>query len=70
MYRNYNLRHCNSESNANLNANDAYIENSCANVSNTLDIEYDECACGYDSYNMFPENPVLRTKLCTYSKNV
>ncbi len=34
-------------------------EDHCSNVENTLG-EYDECDCGYDdSYNPFPENPVL-----------
>lgn len=34
------------------------FEDSCCDVENTLGM-YDECECGFDSYNPFPENPVL-----------
>lgn len=33
-------------------------EESCSDVENTLGI-YDECNCGFDEFNEFPENPVL-----------
>lgn len=64
MYRNF--RHCGCNSNMNLEDS---MEKSCSDVSNVLDMYYNECECGYNSYNYFPENPVLRTELCTYSKN-
>ena len=39
--------------------NKEYYEGHCSNVMNTLDT-YDDCECGFgNSYNPFPENPVL-----------
>ena len=65
MYRNY--RHCSC--NLDNQTNPMTMENSCSGVSNVLDMYYNECECGYDNYSYFPENPVLRTKLCSNSKN-
>ena len=39
--------------------NKEYYEGHCSNVENTLGT-YDDCECGFgNSYNPFPENPVL-----------
>ncbi len=41
-----------------LSEND--LETKCNNVSNTLNSQMEECACGFEEdYNGFPENPVL-----------
>ena len=70
MHRNYMHRSCGCGCNSNMeeNSND-YIEESCSNVSNSLDMYYNECECGYDEYNSLPQNPLLRSKLCSNSKN-
>ena len=63
-------RQCNCGCNSNMDVSpESYTENSCSDVSNTQNMCYDECECGYDDYNVFPENPILRTKLCAYPKN-
>lgn len=69
MYRNYMRKHCNC-CNCNMNDNtEHYMEASCSDVCNAINMPYDDCECGYDEYNVFPESPVLRSKLCTNPKN-
>lgn len=34
------------------------FEETCCDVENTLGM-YDDCECGFDEYNAFPEDPVL-----------
>ena len=60
MYRNYRMRSCNCGYNNNLEMQTEGIqEHACSEYDNTLDLNFDECACGYDEYNSFPTNPVL-----------
>ena len=51
----------NNWSNNNMAVSPEYedcYEESCSDVENTLGL-YDECNCGFDDFNAFPDNPVL-----------
>lgn len=57
MYR----KCCNCGCKCNNNIASEYeecLEEKCSDVENTLDT-YDDCGCGYDTNNVFPENPTL-----------
>lgn len=70
MYRNYMNRHCNCSCNYDMTTNpESNTETACSDVCNNLNMYYNECECGYDEYNVFPENPIFRSKLCSNSKN-
>jgi len=51
---------CNYSCNNNMNDSEYEncLEESYADVDNTLGL-YDDCECGYDYNNVFPENPTL-----------
>ena len=43
------------------------MENKCSQVASYEGYE-DECGCGFDiGNNVFPDNPMLAQKLCSYS---
>lgn len=60
MFRNYMTRSCNCNVATNMDVRpDDYVEEKCSDVSNSLDMYSDDCDCGYDEFNVFPDNPVL-----------
>lgn len=59
MYRKCcKCNNCNWNNSDVISNYDDCLENSCSNIENTLGL-YDDCSCGFNDYNPFPENPVL-----------
>lgn len=58
MYKKCCKCNCNNTQNIVASEYEDCLEETCSDVQNTLGM-YDDCACGFDSYSPFPENPVL-----------
>ncbi len=58
MYKKCCKCNCNINKNVASTEYEDCLEESCSDVENTLG-SYDDCACGFDDYSPFPENPVL-----------
>lgn len=61
MFRRYKKCFCMNNTYENDNCNSQNIlEDKCSNVCSFTDDDFDSCACGFDeTYNVFPENPML-----------